>query len=773
MISITPAIGIDFGTSNSKMAWYNPGIMQAEVLENDEGDKLTPSVVYFGENEILVGTPAINMLEDEQAWERVIMGIKRSLVSDPVINLPDREVTSMGVVAEILRKLKRDAEELHFRPDTMGAFSLKQEVKHAVITCPASFDIAEQDKIKDAARLAGFSEVELLPEPVAAALAYTRMRQQTGFEVGNHVLIYDLGGGTFDLAVLVRENNGPFRLGLDPQGIKQCGGDDFDDALYHYWDLFAQKQLDRPISLTGERDLHFLYMCRKRKENLTNMRRCTFSSLLAPDSKPFKFDMDQVTFENLIRDKVGQTVQETRAILARAKEAGCEVDTFVLVGGSSQVPMVKRLLEENLRLKVAEWRYREVAVALGAAYHAYNIWGPEKEEHDQTIQAIRRMTKEVWTPSQVSQDERAENKQYRGAVEAAWADRKVDQTEVERLARLATRIGLSKEQAAAIERQVMGDTREAVLAGQSKVVVRPPVKRENFTLTNTLNGHIGMVWCVAINPDGQTLASSSEDRTVRLWDLCTGQQLRVLSGHAGGVYTIAFSFVGQTLLSGSADQTIKVWNLQTGMPLHTFTEQFGSLLNVTSLAVSPNGQLLASGSRDQGIRFWNLHSGAVLRPLVGHTGIIWSVAFSPDGQFLASGSADRSVRLWNLRTGGLIRSFNEHLDSVQSVAFSPNGQLLASGSVDRTIRFWNLRTGVSLRPLIGHTGAVTSIAFSPDGLFLASGSLDQTIRLWSLRSGALIHTFTGHLGGVHFVALDRQFLASGSADTTVKVWRWA
>src|SRR5438034_5754 len=105
-------------------------------------------------------------------------------------------------------------------------------------------------------------------------------------------------------AMLVREGSVQFRLGLEPDGIKRCGGDDFDEALYNYCDKLAQEKLGRPISLTGMRDLHFLYECRKRKEILTSHKRRTFSSYLAPESRQFKYELDQTTFEDLIRSQV-------------------------------------------------------------------------------------------------------------------------------------------------------------------------------------------------------------------------------------------------------------------------------------------------------------------------------------------------------------------------------------------------------------------------------------------------------------------------------------
>ncbi len=417
MDSPSPIIGIDFGTTNSKMAWYNPKTNQAEIIMNAEGELQTPSVVYFGKDETLIGNPALEMLDYEEERERVILSIKRELTTTPFIALPGKSVKPVEVATEILRKLKRDAEErLFHRP-----------VTRTVITYPASFGPLDRDKIREAAQSAGFDEIELLEEPVAAAIAYTQM----GLKVGKYVLVYDLGGGTFDLAVLAREDNGSFRPALEPQGIKRCGGDDFDEALYNYCDQVAREQYGRPISLTRKRDLHFLKECRQRKENLAITKRRLFKSLLEPGAVLFEHEIERVTFESLISPTVEETVRKTKMLLEQASAERQAVDTVVLIGGSSRIPLVRRLLEEGLPLKPLQWEKQDIAVALGASYRAYSLWKPEN--------------------------------QYRKAVELAGTDKKLDEIKITQLSTLANDLGLTEDQAADIEREVMGETKKVLV----------------------------------------------------------------------------------------------------------------------------------------------------------------------------------------------------------------------------------------------------------------------------------------------------------------------
>ncbi|MDZ8068132.1 MAG: serine/threonine-protein kinase [Nostoc sp. DedQUE08] len=296
-------------------------------------------------------------------------------------------------------------------------------------------------------------------------------------------------------------------------------------------------------------------------------------------------------------------------------------------------------------------------------------------------------------------------------------------------------------------------------------------------LERTLTGDSNPVDSVAFSPDGNTLASGSYDKSIKLWNLATGEQIRTLSGHFHTVYSVAFSPDGNTLASGSRDTSIKLWNLANGEQIRTLSGHFNLVLSV---AFSPDGNTLASGSYDKSIKLWNLATGEEIHTLKGHFGAVYSVAISPDGKTLASGSFDNTIKLWDITTGEQIRTLPSeryantgHSDWVVSVVFSPDGKTLVSCSGDNTIKLWNLASGEQIRTLSGHSDGVNSVAISPDGKTLASGSRDKTIKLWNLASGEQIRTLSGHSEEVISVAInpDGKTLASGSADNTIKIWR--
>ena len=218
---------------------------------------------------------------------------------------------------------------------------------------------------------------------------------------------------------------------------------------------------------------------------------------------------------------------------------------------------------------------------------------------------------------------------------------------------------------------------------------------------------------------------------MRLWDAVTGQHKATLTGHTRIVDSVAFSPDGQTLASGSNDHTVRLWDAKTGQHKDTLTGHMG---HVDSVVFSPDGETLASGSWDGTVRLWDAKTGQHKDTLTGHTGWVYSVAFSPDSNAIASGSDDRTVRLWDADTGQHKATITGHTGDVTNVAFSPDGETLASGEGygDNTVRLWDADTGQHKATITGHTGDVTSVAFSPDGGTLASGSEDGTVLLWDI-----------------------------------------
>lgn len=173
----------------------------------------------------------------------------------------------------------------------------------------------------------------------------------------------------------------------------------------------------------------------------------------------------------------------------------------------------------------------------------------------------------------------------------------------------------------------------------------PPTEQKNMTLVKTLAGHLRGVNSVAIGPNVNFVASASVDKTVKLWNLATGEVMHSLSGHSQEIWSVAISPDGTTVASGSGDGTIKLWDASSGQLLHTLSDHAAWVLAV---AFSPDGKILASGGLDNTIKLWQVATGQLIGTLSGHSGWVFSLAFSPDGQSLASGSFDNTIKIWRM-----------------------------------------------------------------------------------------------------------------------------
>ena len=279
----------------------------------------------------------------------------------------------------------------------------------------------------------------------------------------------------------------------------------------------------------------------------------------------------------------------------------------------------------------------------------------------------------------------------------------------------------------------------------------------------TFTGHNDSVRSVSFSPTGDAIATASDDKTAKLWDL-QGNCLVTFTGHNYPVTSVCFSLTGDAITTASSDKTAKLWDLQ-GNCLVTFT---GHNNWVTSVSFSPTGDAIATSSDDKTAKLWDLQ-GNCLATFTGHNNSVRSVCFSPTRDRLATASSDGTAKLWDLQ-GNCLVTFTGHNSSVTSVSFSRNGDAIATASIDKTAKLWDLQ-GNCLVTFTGHNNSVRSVCFSPTSDAIATASIDKTAKLLDLQGNCLV-TFTGHNDWVRSVSFSptRDRLATALSDKTAKLW---
>jgi small GTP-binding protein len=307
--------------------------------------------------------------------------------------------------------------------------------------------------------------------------------------------------------------------------------------------------------------------------------------------------------------------------------------------------------------------------------------------------------------------------------------------------------------------------------GDEVETTEPPAREERAVQEPMiLKGHTGSVWGVAVTPDGRTVVSGSSDKTLKVWDLETGQCRATFEGHTDTVLDVAITPDGRTVVSGSDDHTLKVWDIATGQCRVTFEGHTGQVWGV---AVTPDGRTVVSDSVDNTLKVWDLETGQCRVTFEGPTGWGHGVAVTPDGRTVVSGSYDdKTLKVWDIATGKCHATFEGHTDEVLAVAVTPDGKTVVSGSWDNTLKVWDLETGQCRATFEGHTDTVWSVVVTPDGKTAISGSRDKTLKVWDIATGKCHATFEGHTGEVWGVAVtpDGKTVVSSSGDKTLKVW---
>jgi serine/threonine protein kinase len=279
------------------------------------------------------------------------------------------------------------------------------------------------------------------------------------------------------------------------------------------------------------------------------------------------------------------------------------------------------------------------------------------------------------------------------------------------------------------------------------------------------------IWTVAYSPDGHMVLSGGSDRSVRLWDVQSGQQICSLGGYDKSVWSVAFSPDNLFALSGSEDWTLQLWDIKSRKQLHRFAHAG----EVNGVAFCSDPDRIYSVGRDDTCRIWNRRTGKEIGPGVGGRVVGYAFAVSRKGDRILY-LADRNVvGLWDTIRGQSLHIMRDHAPGtdVYTLAFSPDESYGASGGADGILRLWDLKSGKLVRRFKGHAGAIFSAAFSPDGRRMVSGGADTIVHLWDVETGKEIHPFKGHTLEVRGVAFspDGKYAVSGSFDKTLRLWR--
>ncbi|SFU93731.1 molecular chaperone DnaK [Alicyclobacillus macrosporangiidus] len=355
-------IGIDLGTTNSCVAVMEGG--EPVVIANAEGNRTTPSVVAFTKDgERLVGDVAKRQAITNP--DRTIISIKRHMGTDHKVNIDGKAYTPQEISAMILQKLKADAE----------AF-LGEPVKQAVITVPAYFSDSQRQATKDAGRIAGLEVLRIVNEPTAAALAYglDKEGEQT-------ILVYDLGGGTFDVSIL-ELGDGVFEVKAT-SGNNHLGGDDFDQRIMDY--LIDTFKKDTGIDLRNDKMAlqRLKDAAEKAKKELSSTLTTTISlpfiSADATGPKHLEVNLTRAKFEELTRDLVEKTLEPTRQALQDAGLTAKDIDKVILVGGSTRIPAVQEAIKNLIGKEPHKGVNPDEVVAVGAAIQAGVLTGEVKD----------------------------------------------------------------------------------------------------------------------------------------------------------------------------------------------------------------------------------------------------------------------------------------------------------------------------------------------------------------------------------------------------------
>lgn len=423
-----------------------------------------------------------------------------------------------------------------------------------------------------------------------------------------------------------------------------------------------------------------------------------------------------------------------------------------------------------------------LAAILSGVFAGYSRQQTSRANHTAEAARQNQITLQAGSTQAVALQITAEARaQARATAEAEALAQKAAAEAARDEAQRQSRISLSRELAAQSSGLASRDPDQALLLAVEAVDIAGepgmlPVAEAQTSLfhalqianfSGVLRGHTGEVLSAAYSPDGKSILTTSQDGSVRLWDIASGQAITITT-YTGGITSAAFSYDGKLILTTGQDQgqdgVAELWN-PDGSRVAILAGHTGSVLWGS---FSPDGTLIVTAGQDKTARLWRV-DGSQVATLAGHTNRVTSASFSPDGQRIITLSTDASARLWEI-TGAPVATLAGHKSRVNSASFSPDSSRIVTASSDGTARIW-LADGTPVATLEGHTGEVYSAVFSPDGQKIVTASFDTTARIWR-SDGSLLTVLRGHSGPLNMAVFspDGAQILTASTDHTARLW---
>ncbi|MDT3439661.1 MULTISPECIES: Hsp70 family protein [unclassified Pseudofrankia] len=777
-----PILAIDYGTFRASAAYVVDGQVEL-VRESASGAVSWPSSVFADGENLIVGTLAERR---KRIWPAAYRGeVKRDLRREAPVVLDGRTYPPARLVTATMAALKSEAEA-----------QLGGALPRAVVTIPAVYDPAGPLRrlMIGAAEAAGFVDVDLLAEPVAAAWAPLGAGRP---HPGDLMLVYDLGGGTFDAALIAVGSSGRHEV-IGHSSLYDCGGRDLDQLLFDEILGIHGPSLEPLLNPTGPGEV-FQTAARRTRHELIDFARQLKHQLTDVPMVEDVFGpagllvgIDRERFVQLASPTLARTMACCQHLLDAADVPAEKLGGVLLVGGGSRMPVVADILSGKLGV-ATDWPPQELFVPLEpelAVVRGAAAWAASVSTR-RTVAA---------RPSPVVQPARWEIPGGTATMVRWLAEPGARFEAGTVLARVRLTDGslfdLAAEASGSLlhtharpgtsitEHDWIATTlpTSPIPLGQSRgnggggadlrggaTIERShrPAHLVEVSLRATLTGHERDVTSCGFSPDGRLLATTSKDG-IQLWDVNTGRSVDELAvpGRKSSIpNSCAFSPDGKLIAITGSDKTIRIFDVATRAETAAFSGHKGPVYGV---AFSPDGTLLATTSTDRTVKLWGVSTGKQIASLTGdHRGSIYGCAFSPDGRLLVSAGAE-AIFLWDVALGESIMKVPGHTNFANGCAFSPDGLLLATTSNDGT-RVTDVPTGTTTMTL---GGSAQSCAFSPDGQLLATASTDDVARLWDVSTGVEVATLSGHSGTVMSCAFAPfgLLLATTSTDATARLW---